>query len=156
MNVRIGSRLPRRIVLVACASSKRPEEARAEDLYTSALFAKSKEWAKRHGDAWLILSALHGVVRPEQVLQPYEQSLAGTSAPERRMWALWVHESLLLEHVQAGDTVVFLAGQLYRQGVEEALVAADVHVEVPMRGLTIGRQLAWLVAQNQAGTLSHL
>ena len=38
-------------------------------------------------NAWFILSAKHGLVSPDAVLEPYDESLTGMSAAPRRAWA---------------------------------------------------------------------
>ena len=43
-----------------------------------------------------------------------------------------------------GGKLVILAGQRYRDGITAALVDSGYAVEVPMEGLGIGQQLAWL------------
>ncbi len=41
-------------------------------------------------------------------------------------------------------SVVFFAGQKYREHLEPRLRDAGIEVRVPMAGLAIGEQLAWL------------
>ena len=59
------------------------------------------------------------------------------------MWAQRVMRDLEAE-ITPGCTVVFLAGAKYRDDLHLLLEEAGFTVEVPMRGLGIGRQLAWL------------
>ncbi len=42
----------------------------AKDLYVSALFDKERAYAERTGIPWFILSAQHGLVAPDEVLEP--------------------------------------------------------------------------------------
>ena len=67
-------------------------------------------------------------------------------AAERRMWAAKVLEALEPCLADA-DTVVFIAGQRYREFLEPSLMSRGVALDVPMRGLSQGRQLAWLGAR---------
>lgn len=60
----------RHIVLVGCAAKKLDYRAPARELHTFQLFRSARMWAEREGDAWYILSALHGLVPPDRVLQP--------------------------------------------------------------------------------------
>jgi hypothetical protein len=70
----------------------------AKDLYRSALFRLSRAWAERYADAWAVLSAYHGVVEPDQVIEPYDATVADRrpfggprlSAPDFRRW-LYAH-----------------------------------------------------------------
>jgi hypothetical protein len=50
----------------------------------------------------------------------------------------------LLNVLRPRDRVVILAGIAYREFLEPSLRSRGYVVEVPMRGLGIGRQLAWL------------
>ena len=68
------------------------------------------------------------------------------SIKERRAWAEGVlaHIETCLDGV---DTVVFLAGQRYREFLEPALRTRGLAVSVPMIGLSQGRQMQWLDAR---------
>ena len=133
----------RTIVLVACAGKKLPHAARAKDLYASSLFEKSRAYAEDRAAAWFILSALHGLVEPDAVIEPYDVTLNDMSAAARRAWSRRVIEQLD-RHVHHGDTVVILAGARYRDGIVPELRSRGVKVEVPLEGLRIGEQLAYL------------
>lgn len=138
-----GGLRPSRVYLVACVSQKKDGSDQAQHLYTSPLFQKARAYALRHADRWYILSAKHGLVSPEQVIDPYETTLNRMPVAERRAWAERVSKQLA-EVLTLGDDVVFLAGKHYREGVAEGLECHGHKVEIPMEGLTIGRQLSWL------------
>jgi hypothetical protein len=80
--------------LVSCVAAKRSAAAPARDLYISDWFQKARAYVEKQGDPWFILSAKHGLVRPDQVLQPYELTLNNMAAKERRAWAQRVLEAL--------------------------------------------------------------
>lgn len=67
--------MPTRVALVSCAKQKRDRAAPARDLYLSQFFHGLRMYAEKHADAWYILSAEHGVLRPEQAVEPYERTL---------------------------------------------------------------------------------
>lgn len=82
-----GAELPHRdLVLVGCVKSKRDEGAPAKDLYTSDYFVKMRTYAEATGLPWFILSAEHGLISPEEWLEPYERYLPDTSRDYRRAW----------------------------------------------------------------------
>jgi len=88
----------------------------------------------------MILSAQHGLVDPEEVLEPYDLTLRDLDAAERARWGSRVAHQL---RDLCGDPippVVFLAGLPYRA----ALTPHLPRYRVPMYGLGIGEQLAWL------------
>lgn len=135
------------ICLVACAGTKRGTPAPAEDLYISSLFSKSCEYAKRNADGWFILSAKHGLLHPGTITAPYDLTLNTMPKADRRAWAERVMTDLrpLLE---PGDRVTFLAGQHYREDLVPLLEAHGCVINLPLKGLGIGKQLQWLTRAN--------
>jgi hypothetical protein len=89
------------------------------------------------------LSAEYGLVRPEDVIAPYEKTLNTMPIAERRAWANRAFGQLM-EAVPHTDQAVFLAGQRYREFLTALLEERNIRVEVPMQGLRIGEQLSWL------------
>jgi hypothetical protein len=134
------------IFLVSCASKKKKRAAAAKDLYDSALFAKSREFVEQRCDAWFILSAKYGLVEPTDVIIPYNETLNQKSKTEREEWSdrVW---SVLRQRLGPDDHVTILAGERYREKLVPLLVEHGCRVEVPMQGLSIGRQLQWLSRQ---------
>lgn len=128
------------LCLVACAARKRPYRTKAADLYQSAWFRKARAWVENGGHSWMILSAHHGLVHPETLLDPYDQALTSMPAAARRVWAAGVIADLerLCPDV---DRIIILAGRVYREHLVEW---AGSRVLIPMAGMGIGRQLAWL------------
>lgn len=139
----------RRVALVACVSMKRDTPAPARDLYVSPWFKKARAIAETH-DAWFILSAAHGVTHPDTTLAPYDTSLTTASAGYRRAWAARVNHELNAI-LRRGDHVTLLAGARYRADLEQRLRRRGVRVTVPMRGLGIGQQLAFMTPPRALG-----
>lgn len=138
----------RNIILVACAGRKQQVLSPAKDLYTSTLFKASRRYAERCGDVWYILSARYGLVHPDQVLEPYNSSLAEMPRAARTDWSQRVFEALRATVLSGTrDQVVFLAGRHYRAHLEGLLRAFGYRVAVPMQGLGIGQQIQWLNRQ---------
>lgn len=129
-----------RIALVSCVKKKRDSAAPAADLYLSQLFRGLRHYAETHADAWYILSAEHGVLRPEKIIEPYERTLNKMPKPERLAWAARVKQQLL-EVLPIGAEVILLAGLRYREEIEPFLRKQGFFVSVPFEGLTIGKQL---------------
>ena len=131
-------------MLVGCVKTKLPTAAPADELYTSPLFRKRRRYAEATGQPWFILSALHGLVRPDQVLEPYDMYLAGQPVTYRRQWALRVVSDLIAAvGPLEGRTVEVHAGAPHVEPLEPLLSAAGVEVRVPLRGLNQGQHLAW-------------
>jgi cytoplasmic iron level regulating protein YaaA (DUF328/UPF0246 family) len=135
------------VYLVACVSKKKSQPTVAELMYQSVLFLKASEYARRHGDRWYILSAKYGLLAPDTRIEPYDKTLAkGMPVNERKQWARNVLSNLMKVTVP-DETLVFLAGQKYREYLIPHLTERGYNIEIPMEGLAIGEQLAWLKQQ---------
>jgi hypothetical protein len=135
----------RRVGLVGCVKQKAASPRRARDLYTSALFAGRRRYVERTCSEWWILSALHGLVSPEDVLEPYDVTLKDASRAELRDWSNKVLARLDdRAGLRPGDVVEIHAGSEYRAfGLVQGLRNRGVAVIVPAEGMTLGRQLAF-------------
>ena len=131
------------IYLVSCVGRKQVIPAPARDLYISSWFCKARSYADSTGQPWLVLSAKHGLVHPDEVISPYDLSLKTMPAADRRQWASTVLTELG-PYLDGVGSVVFLAGQSYREFLEPSLRSRGLVVSVPMEGLRIGEQLRWL------------
>lgn len=131
------------IALVACVKRKREVAAPARDLYTSPWFVLARAWAEANAERWYILSARWGLVSPEQRLYPYEATMKQLSRNERLRWAEHVCQQFdSYEREPAAITV--LAGNAYRDFLVPLLGTSGHTIALPMAGLGIGEQLAWL------------
>jgi hypothetical protein len=133
----------RKIYLISCVAKKRSSRSCAKDLYVSPWFHLARRYAESTGCQWFILSARYGLVEPDQMIEPYEQTLNKMPLDARRDWANSVMKQLD-RHLQDAREIVFLAGARYREFLTDRLTDRGIQVEVPMDALTIGRQLQWL------------
>jgi hypothetical protein len=135
------------IVLVGCVKMKADVALRAEELYVSPLFKRRRTFAER-AQQWFILSALHGLVEPSQVLEPYDMALAAQSRSYRQVWGRGVVEALR-DRVGSvsGRTIDIHAGSAYADAILPLLEAEGAIVSWRFRGLTQGEHLAWYGAQ---------
>lgn len=138
--------MPRRVALVSCVKTKRAYASPAQDLYTSTLFKGMRRYAELNADVWFILSAEHGVLQPNQVIEPYERTLNSMSVKDRLVWAERVKQQLL-PLLQPNEQVIVLAGERYREYLLPFLRGSGFSVTVPMEGLKFGPQLRWLKEQ---------
>jgi hypothetical protein len=137
-----------RIALVGCSGPKQLDAAPAQDLYTSALFGKASAWARRNADSWLILSAEHGVVRPTDIVAPYDTRL--TSAG-RELWTLRTAQQLaaVVGAQRQPVELVVLCGSAYAYAARMvAALSPGVTLDEPMAGMQIGERLRWLTQEN--------
>ncbi len=132
------------VVLVGCVKRKLNHGAPAKELYVSDYFVKMRRYAERAGVPWFILSAEHGLVSPDDWLEPYERYLSGTPRDYRRSWGRQVAEML---DGSLGDLTGIVievhAGSAYVDAVQPPLTARGAVVIDPLQGLSIGRRLSW-------------
>ncbi len=131
---------PYQLGVIACSKSKRQLSAGdvvpARHLYTGQLFKASLEVAEKLCDRVIILSALHGVVAPEQLLETYDKKLP-TKLKDRVQWGLAV-DTFLPETQRM--KVLCLAPEPYWSCLPSSAW------EKPLKGLGIGEQKAKLAA----------
>lgn len=76
-----------KIALISCTKEKKHYACAARELYSSStLFSASYRYAKRVADKVYILSALHGLVSEDTVLNPYNKTLKDMSRKEQIIW----------------------------------------------------------------------
>ncbi len=91
-------------------------------------------------DAIYILSAKYGLVDPEQVIPPYNETLNTMKSGQVKDWALDVIDQMEGKINFQKDEIIFLAGERYRKFLQPLCRNASV----PLEGLGIGKQLSWL------------
>jgi cytoplasmic iron level regulating protein YaaA (DUF328/UPF0246 family) len=131
------------IALVTCVSKKNQSPMPASELYCSELFQKMSAYARKNSDEWYILSAKYGLLSPDKVISPYNQTLNNMSSQERLEWSRKV-VSDLEQVLSPGDQVIFLAGMKYREHLVDPIRRMGCNVSIPMEGLRFGEQLNWL------------
>ena len=134
------------IALVACVSKKNKRPMVARDLYISDWFKKASAYAETISDKWFILSAKYGLVDPNSVIAPYNETLNNMPVSKCRTWSLKVMQDLRPQ-LNKDDHIVILAGLKYREFLVKPLHSAGCQVEIPIEGLRIGEQLSWLSIQ---------
>lgn len=110
----------------------------AQELYISTLFRYNLKYAKKlEPDDIYILSAKHGLVTLDQIIDPYEQTLNRMRQHEIKAWA----ERILMQLQQAcsiNETeFIILAGEKYRKH----LLPNFKSYRIPLQGLPIGKQI---------------
>jgi len=130
-----------KIVLISCVSKKLGHSAKARDLYISSLFKYNLRYAESLSpDKIFILSAKYGLVGLNEEIEPYNKTLNKMSSRDVREWSNSVLSQLKKMSDVKKDEFIFLAGNKYR----EYLVPNLVNHKVPMKGLSIGKQLKYL------------
>jgi hypothetical protein len=132
------------LVLIGCVKEKRSGRHPARDLYASTLFAGRRHRAETAGCPWFILSAKHGLVKPDEEIDTYDVELKTLPAGARRRWSADVLRALSQNFGSVyGKRVEIHAGAAYRDnGLVRGLRSQGAEVLVPLEGLTLGEQLS--------------
>ena len=143
-----------RICLISCVSQKTNYKNPCKDLYISPLFKKT--WAyvsqieRPHGV--YILSALHGLIRYDTVIEPYDKTLLDMSKEESLEWAEKVKKQLTETFVKDGRTLedyqfqIFAGSKYY-----ENLLDFFPDKELVFGTLPIGKRLGALTTSLRTG-----
>ena len=130
------------VVLVSCSKLKLEHPAPAKELYVSPLFRAGRAAAEATGQPWFILSAEHGLVDPDQLLEPYDFRLSDQTQAYKSAWGAWVVEKLQARLGEIrGKTVEIHAGASYVDPIRPQLESAGAEVEEPAHGLSMGKRL---------------
>jgi hypothetical protein len=133
------------LYLIACSMSKLDRAAPAAELYTGQAFKLAMRAAKAADADVLILSALYGVLEPDDVIDPYECYLGGLPAMDRAIWAITTAAQLAPHRERFA---VILAGKHYAAACDDFTNKRE-----PLKGLGIGQQLR--VLKNAAEFLTR-
>ena len=136
-----------KIALISCVSQKTTYPARIKDLYVSPLFKKTWSYVlqfEKPKDIY-ILSALHGLIKWDQVCEPYDKTLLEMSKEESLEWAEKVKNQMQETFVQDGKTLddyefILFAGSKYY----ENLIDFIPNYSLPLGKLPIGKRLGAL------------
>lgn len=135
---RAAEAAPDEVVIVPCGGKKLPTAAPAGDLYVGSYHRACRRAAAARGGRLLILSALHGLLDPATIIEPYDLRMGqpGSVTPARVR-----EQAAALGILDARVTV--LAGRAYADVVSAVWPDADR----PLNGTRgIGQQLASLAA----------
>lgn len=184
-----------KVILLACSASKLPEakshpdkKFKAEDIYTGQLFQKSKRFAelqynisKQDNKNLYILSALHHILRRNELISYYNKYLGDLNKKELKEWGNQVIKKLLKfrnvdDDIQGTggteslveDEYIALAGKKYYEPISSGKYIkgkGQRKIEILSTPLSqyrgIGYQLGWLSSEikrleNSKNILSRL
>lgn len=138
-----GGKVRKTVYLVSCVSKKNSGLLPASELYCSDWFKKARAYVEAQNAPWLILSAKYGLLSPRSVIRRYNTYLGARPADSRRQWATKVAQQLIY-HQPKGSRVVILAGRTYYEYLVPLLREHGYTVDIPLKRLGRGKQLAWL------------
>lgn len=134
-----------KIALVSCTKLKANYPCTSKEMYQeSILYKKAVKFIEqqRKYDEWYVLSAKYGLLRQNEVIEPYDLTLNNMKVEERKTWS-----NLVLRQVQDMrldiTEIDFYAGEKYRQYLIPALKQMGIICNVPLKGKGIGEQLRY-------------
>ena len=131
-----------KIGLISCVKQKLDHQSQARDLYISDLFRKSRAFAEKYYDKYFILSAQYGLIDPMDYIEPYEFTLIGKKAEQKKVWSEMTSKQVY-ERIDTDTEIYIHAGNDYRKYLIPLLESKGYIVYVPLQGLGIGQQKAW-------------
>src|SRR5438309_477342 len=140
------------IALIACSKTKASWDRPAAVLYESSLYRKSLLAAMDRNDTIRILSAKYGLLRPEQVVAPYDVTLKRMTREARAEWASRT-SAQLTDLVKPGDTIALFAGEEYSAPLRGALRLRGCRYTEPLTNLALGCRLKRLRKLNDESSL---
>lgn len=96
--------------IVSCCKKKTKTRERARLLYVEPSFQNAVQWAQDNCSSWVILSGKHGVVDPEDMLDPYDVDLRKKTWTQVQAWAHVVREQLLERYGKYAMFIVMAEG----------------------------------------------
>ena len=138
------------IILISCAAEKSDVATEARNMYISSLFKGAYQYARNmNPDKIFILSAKHELLEETKVIEPYNKTLNKMPSAEIKSWANAVITKLAEKTDLENDKFIILAGEKYRK-----YIVGSIHnYEVPLKGKSIGKQLAFYKEANNVRDL---
>jgi hypothetical protein len=144
----IASRRPLAVTIVGCGKAKASTARCARELYTGSLFRAALQHAEATSDIVFIVSAKHGLLELDQIVEPYDVALGRGSAAHA--WGRGVLDALNRAIGHWRRQVTVLAGGAYADALGLALLGK--HFE-PLSGMTFGRRLAFFANARRSRAL---
>ena len=132
-------------IVVGCGATKAPYPATVRYLYTGRMFLLARRAADADGRPWVVLSALHGFLTPDEVVAPYDYTVTTAADHDRLVQTIQATAHKVVGPVEAWCPDRYVS----------AIHAAGIAVAAqPLRGLGVGHQRTWLASHIRANTPS--
>lgn len=119
-------------IVIACGSKKRNHPAPARDMYVGSLFKNARRAAESTGLPWYIMSAKYGILRPDDIIEPYDMTYGKTTGKQPGEIAQQ------LASLNVALPVWGLVPARYADVLRAAIGSSSVRT--PLRGLSMGMQ----------------
>lgn len=135
-----------RLVIVQCGNRKiwhdQPNAGatRAEDAYISAYFEGNKEYAKKFGDKWMILSAKYGFIEPNFMI-PSNYNVTFKKPSTEQISVEELRKQVKQKGLHRFDEIEVLGGCEYVEKVKKAFESSKAIILLPLEDLPIGQKM---------------
>jgi uncharacterized HhH-GPD family protein len=132
------------VIILGCVSTKRPVPSKAKDLYNSPLWLKRRRYAESSGKPWVVFSAKHGIIDPNDVIEPYDVAMSSLPVADLRAKGRQAVEQLeRLTGSLRGKVFEIHAGASYAKAIASPLAGRGGVLQNRLEGLQFGYQLQW-------------
>lgn len=145
-----------RLVIVQCGNRKiwhdHPNAGAtpAEDAYTSPYFQGNKEYAKKFGDKWMVLSAKYGFIEPNFMI-PRNYNVTFKKPSTEQISTEDLRKQVRQKGLHHFDKIEVLGGYEYVEKVRQAFEGSRVIILAPLKGLSIGPKMNKVKCALEAG-----
>lgn len=151
----------KKLAIMNCKSLKRDSPTPARDMYDkSAQFRAQRDLFEQVYDGWAVLSAKHGVVLPDEIIEPYDLSMyskaqrlkagRGLTKEEKAQWAVIVRDHSIWNNY---DEVHFHVSKAYWDPIRDYFPRARWVKQQVNPGLVVLRYQEALHKYQQEGIL---
>lgn len=127
---------PTILLLMSCCSKKAQKPMKAKWFYRGALFQALRALAETFDFEYLIISAKEGLVRPEQVIEPYDQQVK-TNEDVEKLRKIVIPELIEELNIIRPDCVLVVMGRMYRKVVHPLYDNTWVEIRAPGYGMYV-------------------
>ncbi len=138
----------RSLIVISCGKAKvwdRDPDRRsvpARDAYTGSLFRLCRRYAESQApEAWVILSAKYGLLRPNELIDDYDVTITDPDAISvdtlRKQWR---------KRFRKFERIISLCSRAYDRRLQAA-VGSDLPFENPLAGQDLFKRMKWLRAK---------
>ena len=127
------------IVFISCTKKKQEHPCKAKEMYqASQWFRGGWKYAESlHPDEIYILSAKYGLLKPDDIISPYEQTLNAAKDAQIRKWSIMVAGQIQKAGINRSQKAIFLCGKNYRKYIKNLFK----NHSAPCSHMGIGKQM---------------
>lgn len=102
------------LAIIGCGDAKVDESAKARNLYSSNYFGLKEEYGDHFADDIAILSAEHGIVDGDEVLEPYDTHISDRDSSELIREVADDLRAPETDHTEYDEVILLLSKDYYR------------------------------------------